>query len=93
MALACMHAGAAVLRVPVPLLSSSWEEEAPAEVVARHEGHTSMAYGIDWILRGGGDGGGEEEGDGSSMESMLLASCSFYDHALHLWRPGRVVGE
>ncbi|ORZ34296.1 WD40-repeat-containing domain protein [Catenaria anguillulae PL171] len=38
-------------------------------VTHKYEGHESLAYGVDWC----GDGWGK------------VASCSFYDHALHLW--------
>lgn len=74
LALACMHAGAAVLRFGV-------EDRgvlAAGELVSRHTGHQSMAYGIDWCRPGCGT---------DDNASMLLASCSFYDHALHLWAP------
>jgi len=74
LALACMHAGAAVLRFG----NGDGDWSSPPHVVARHEKHQSMAYGIDWCQRRRGNGGQDE---------MLLASCSFYDHAVHLWRP------
>ncbi|KAL7336774.1 WD40-repeat-containing domain protein [Rhodotorula toruloides] len=41
---------------------------------ARFDKHESLAYGVDWS-----DGGKTEDG------KDLIASCSFYDHALHLW--------
>lgn len=79
LAVACMHAGAAVLR-----LEGGGGGLGGLAEVARHEGHASMAYGIDWCeCRCGG--GWEEKGQ---EESLLLASCSFYDHALHLWAAG-----
>jgi diphthine methyl ester acylhydrolase len=82
LALACMHAGAAVLRVGGGAAGvGGWGDGGvglEAETVARHGKHRSMAYGIDWCQCPGAE---EEE------EERLLASCSFYDHALHLWRP------
>lgn len=68
LALACMHEGAAVLRLP-----EKGGEEHGVEMVTRYKGHESMAYGIDWCQQD------EEE------EEAVLASCSFYDHAAHLW--------
>ncbi|KAJ7487605.1 WD40-repeat-containing domain protein [Mycena galericulata] len=40
--------------------------------VKRFDSHTSLAYGADWSFS-------ETEGE------TLIASCSFYDHSLHLW--------
>ena len=83
LALACMHGGAAVLR-----LDGDEDGLGALEEVASYGGHQSMAYGIDWCecrcLTVGG-GGEEEEDDDSTRRQLLLASCSFYDHALHLW--------
>lgn len=44
----------------------------------RFEGHESLAYGVDW-QRGGGNGNDGED-------TTLVASASFYDHMLHLWK-------
>ncbi|KAJ7783793.1 WD40-repeat-containing domain protein [Mycena maculata] len=41
------------------------------EVVKRFDSHTSLAYGVDWSFAENGE--------------TLIASCSFYDHSLHLW--------
>ncbi|GAA5831863.1 hypothetical protein JCM11251_003914 [Rhodosporidiobolus azoricus] len=41
---------------------------------ARFDRHESLAYGVDWS-----DGGRTSDG------KDLVASCSFYDHALHVW--------
>jgi diphthamide biosynthesis protein 7 len=42
---------------------------------ARFDGHNSLAYGVDWCSR---QTTGENEMD-------IVASCSFYDHSLHVW--------
>ena len=38
------------------------------------EGHKSLAYGADWSRLP------------EKNSENLVASCSFYDHAMHLWR-------
>lgn len=48
-----------------------------AKIVDKFTGHVSLGYGIDWYQ------GQEDETTGS--KTLLLASCSFYDHSLHLW--------
>lgn len=61
---ACMYNGVHVLDVPL-----SGEPRS----VCHYTGHTSIAYGVDWLLRSNG--------------TPLIASCSFYDKLLHVWRP------
>ncbi|KAI0756984.1 WD-40 repeat-containing protein [Daedaleopsis nitida] len=75
---ACMHDGFKVVRFDFgagdevgPAVESSVQ---PWEIVKRFDQHTSLAYGVDWSFM--------QEGDGDT----LVASCSFYDHTLHLWR-------
>ncbi|GAA5986423.1 hypothetical protein JCM5350_002916 [Sporobolomyces pararoseus] len=51
-------------------------EPGEGELVKRFEGHESLAYGVDW-----NQGNAEQTEDGKD----LVASCSFYDHALHVW--------
>ncbi|EPT04340.1 hypothetical protein FOMPIDRAFT_1140860 [Fomitopsis schrenkii] len=45
------------------------------EVIKRFDKHESLAYGVDWSFA-------EPKADGDT----LVASCSFYDHTMHLWR-------
>mmetsp|Transcript_15010 Transcript_15010/g.44477 ORF Transcript_15010/g.44477 Transcript_15010/m.44477 type:complete len:287 (+) Transcript_15010:378-1238(+) len=44
--------------------------ESSLKVLHEYQDHDSMAYGIDWCPGG---------------TSTSIASCSFYDHALHFW--------
>jgi len=46
------------------------------EIVKRHDEHKSLAYGVDWSYESWQD----------RPDPTLIASASFYDHALHLWR-------
>ncbi|WVQ78764.1 hypothetical protein IAT38_000855 [Cryptococcus sp. DSM 104549] len=76
---ASMHDGFKVVRLGEGTLRLEAEkgegEGEGGEVVTRFEGHESLAYGADWSRLPG------KEGDGS-----LVVTCSFYDHAMHLWR-------
>ncbi|BGP36861.1 hypothetical protein JCM10450v2_000753 [Rhodotorula kratochvilovae] len=53
---------------------SGWLKPGEASLHARFDAHESLAYGVDWS-----DGGRTSEG------KDLVASCSFYDHSLHVW--------
>ncbi|KAJ7630947.1 WD40-repeat-containing domain protein [Roridomyces roridus] len=41
------------------------------QIQKRFDAHESLAYGVDWSFAEGNE--------------TLVASCSFYDHSLHLW--------
>jgi WD40 repeat protein len=46
------------------------------EIIKRYDEHKSLAYGVDWSYKSSQD----------QTSETLIASASFYDHALHLWR-------
>ena len=50
-------------------------EPGPGRLVKRFEAHESLAYGVDW----------NQVGAESDDDKDLVASCSFYDHVLHVW--------
>ena len=47
----------------------------PLKAVASYSEHKSLAYGVDWCQQ-----------TPVSENQLTLASCSFYDHSLHVWR-------
>jgi diphthamide biosynthesis protein 7 len=67
---ACMHDGFKVIRVGADEASDT---DNRGHVVKHYTAHQSLAYGADWSFA---DGGGSH---------TMIASCSFYDNALHLW--------
>ena len=85
-AAACMHNGFAIVKV----------DESNVETIVEYKKHGSLAYGIDWF-KAPSWGLGSKEGHGgkvnglinnsTSLNEPLLASCSFYDRSLHIWRP------
>jgi diphthine methyl ester acylhydrolase len=68
---ACMHGGAKVIRTAAQQSSSS--EDA---VLTQTDEHTSMVYGADWC----------RSADSLNSDQPVVATCSFYDHKLCLWR-------
>ncbi|WWD16638.1 hypothetical protein CI109_101068 [Kwoniella shandongensis] len=79
---ACMHDGFKVVRLddPESLLNPSIDTQENVDVggvVRSFKGHESLAYGTDWCRLPPKD---------QQMGESLVVSCSFYDHAMHLWR-------
>ncbi|EIW68888.1 hypothetical protein TREMEDRAFT_31124, partial [Tremella mesenterica DSM 1558] len=80
--LACMHDGFKVVEFQdsKDLRNGDVEEDSGTgdyglKIVRRFDQHSSLAYGVDWCRLSP-----TIEGDN------LVASCSFYDHMLHLWK-------
>lgn len=75
--LATMHDGFKVVELSSRLIEGQdWNslEAEDAVVTTRFDGHDSLAYGVDWSRAAAKDG------------ESLVASCSFYDHSMHMWR-------
>lgn len=85
---ACMHDGFKVVRFesrPDPVAEQLSEGRATLDftsyvIAARNDAHTSLAYGADWRFTSNKSAGNVAE------ESSVIASCSFYDHMLSVWR-------
>ncbi|KAJ0989025.1 hypothetical protein J5N97_007381 [Dioscorea zingiberensis] len=69
---ACMHNGFAVAKI----------ENGDASIVETYDKHNSLAYGADW--QKGGNLCIDENG---AKKDMMVATCSFYDRLLRLWKP------
>ena len=67
---AAMHDGFKIMR-----FHASDANGGNWETLKEHNEHNSLAYGVDWSHKSSQDHG-----------ESLIASASFYDHALHLWR-------
>ncbi|KAH9950337.1 WD-40 repeat-containing protein [Amylocystis lapponica] len=72
---ACMHDGFKVVRFHPGGVDGADGAQNWWEIAQRFDKHESLAYGVDWSCADGGDDG-----------STLVASCSFYDHTIHLWK-------
>jgi hypothetical protein len=78
---ACMHGGFQVIRVDPAFLNLASRPSTGAiqwcKDIASFQEHKSLAYGADWCRLPAKQGG------------SLVVTCSFYDHAMHLWRAYR----
>jgi diphthamide biosynthesis protein 7 len=71
---ACMHDGFKVVKCPIKSGGVAIVDDQPV-VMSFYNAHTSLAYGADWQHGTSQDGVSESK----------IASCSFYDHSLHIW--------
>jgi diphthamide biosynthesis protein 7 len=100
LASACMRGGVRVFQDPTGAAKSrgadgtgSGSADGATEdqhgLVCRYTGHPgeALAYGVSWQRkRHGGSSGGGGGGRGGGKVVDTIASCSFYDHALHFWK-------
>ena len=77
---ACMHDGFKIVRFgpceirgPGTVETQGLDQFGCATTIKRYDAHKSLAYGADWSYKDTSDGG------------CYIASCSFYDHSLHVW--------
>lgn len=69
---ACMHDGFKVIDFDTVATNSN--TSLNWRISTRFDKHESLAYGVDWSYAS------------TNQEGTLVASCSFYDHSLQLWR-------
>ena len=72
LATACMHNG-------FQLVNSHLDSSKDPEVVCQYSQHGSLAYGIDWCPLN------STVTRIDSENQAILATCSFYDHSMHIW--------
>ena len=71
---ACMHDGFKVIRLHEMKKFKPEDGNAGLDIVHRFDDHNSLAYGVDWSYAAG------------DQHGTLVASCSFYDHSLRIWK-------
>ncbi|ODN76820.1 hypothetical protein L202_05420 [Cryptococcus amylolentus CBS 6039] len=73
---ASMHDGFKVVRLSEQMVGGDWGalSDDDGSVIKTFEAHESLAYGADWSRLP------------LENEESAIATCSFYDHAMHLWR-------
>lgn len=81
LAVAAMHAGFKVVRVSQSGEMSACSVEETSSYWGPHKGSDDgkfppLAYGIDWAV-----------GPIAKSQSALVASCTFYDNCVSLWKP------
>jgi diphthamide biosynthesis protein 7 len=64
-----MHNGFQILSV------GSLCDDQEDGIIASYEGHSSLAYGVDWCLN-----------NNDRQDVQYVCSCSFYDHSLQFWK-------
>ena len=67
---ACMHDG---FKIYESQDMSSWQ------LVTAYSGHESLAYGADWCVS-------SLNATPKKLEDSVIATCSFYDHRLDVWK-------
>ena len=79
---AAMHGGFKVVHFDLKMDADADDDDnagsikvTSGRIIRTFDAHTSLAYGADWSRLSP-----DEQGQ------SLIATCSFYDHAMHLWR-------
>ncbi|WVQ64803.1 uncharacterized protein L199_002972 [Kwoniella botswanensis] len=78
---ACMHDNFKIVKLNNHIMNLQPHPEddgVGGEIIRTFEDHESLAYGVDWSRL--------PESNVEGKEGTFIASCSFYDHAMHLWR-------
>jgi diphthamide biosynthesis protein 7 len=68
-----MHDGFKAIRFDLSFEAEEFSGGDSAKILTRHDGHESLAYGIDWCYA-----------TSSSVETMV-GCCSFCDHKMSIW--------